>query len=160
VSVVVSDTTPLNYLILIGHVDVLPNLFGKLLIPPAVIDEMQHSKTPATVSAWATSLPAWAEVKAPRHELNLRIGRGEDQAISLAVEIADAALLVDDKKAKREAEVWGLLTIGTLTILDLADQKGVLDFEELIPRLLATNFRVEDTLIRQLLAKVRNRKKN
>ena len=34
-SLVVSDTTPLNYLILIGHIDVLPRLFGKLLVPPA-----------------------------------------------------------------------------------------------------------------------------
>ena len=36
-SLVVSDTTPFNYLILIGHIDVLPRLFGKLLVPPAVI---------------------------------------------------------------------------------------------------------------------------
>ncbi len=106
-SIVVSDTTPLNYLILIGHVDVLPRLFGGLLIPPAVVSEMQHPKTPPAVSAWISSLPTWAEIKARQHELNLRIGRGEDQAISLAAEIAGAALLVDDKKAKREAEVKG-----------------------------------------------------
>ena len=41
-SVVVSDTTPLNYLILLGHIEILPQLFGKLLVPPAVIREMQH----------------------------------------------------------------------------------------------------------------------
>ena len=61
-SLVVSDTTPLNYLILIGHVEVLPRLFGTLLVPPAVIQEMHHPKTPPEVAAWARHLPSWLEV--------------------------------------------------------------------------------------------------
>lgn len=157
-SIVVSDTTPLNYLLLIEQVDVLPRLFGKLLVPPAVIAEMLHPKAPAVVSAWARSLPAWAEIRAPKTNLGLRIGRGEDEAISLAVELADAALLVDDRKARNAAEIRGLLTLGTLAILDLADEAGLLDFEQAIPKLLTTNFHVEDSLLEPMRAKVRARK--
>jgi hypothetical protein len=47
VSLVISDTTPLNYLILIGQIEVLPQLFGRLIVPPAVIREMLHPKAPA-----------------------------------------------------------------------------------------------------------------
>lgn len=157
-SIVVSDTTPLNYLILIGEVEVLPRLFGTLLVPPAVIAEMLHPKAPSAVSAWAGSLPAWAEIRAPKTHLGLSIGRGEDEAISLAVELADAALLVDDRKARTEAELRGVLTLGTILILDLADEAGLLNFESAVTRLLATNFHVEESLLRPVRAKVRARK--
>ena len=102
-SLVISDTTPLNYLILIGDIDVLPRLFGKLLVPPAVIHEMRHPKAPAAVALWTASLPAWIEVKAPHTDLHLGLGAGEDEAISLAVELRDAAILMDDRKARAES---------------------------------------------------------
>ena len=157
-SLVISDTTPLNYLILIGHIDVLPGLFGKLLVPPAVIHEMQHSKAPAAVSAWANDLPSWIEVKAPHTDLHLGIGAGEDEAISLAVELGDASLLMDDLKAKAAAKSRGLRTIGTITILDLADEAGLLDFEAAISLLKASTFHLEESLLRPMLARVRARK--
>ena len=159
-TIVVSDTTPLNYLILIEEIEVLPKLFGKLLVPPAVIQEMRHPKAPATVAVWAYGLPAWAEIRPPKTHLGLGIGPGEDEAISLAVELADVALLVDDRKARNEAEARGLLTLGTITILDFADEVGLLDFEQAIARLLATNFHVEDSLLVPVRAKVRARKSN
>jgi predicted nucleic acid-binding protein len=157
VSLVVSDTTPLNYLILIGHIDVLPRLFGELLVPPAVIHEMQHPKAPSAVSAWAANLPPWIEVKAPLTDLHLGIGAGEDEAISLAVELGDATLLADDVRARSAAKSRGLLTIGTLAILDRADEAKVLDFEAAILRLQATSFHLDDALLQTLLARVRAR---
>ncbi len=151
---VVSDTTPLNYLILIGHVDVLPQLFGRLLVPPAVIMEMRHPKAPASVSKWANDPPAWVEVKAPEKDLSIGLGAGEIAAISLAVELADAALLVDDRKARVAAEALGVLAVGTITPLDMADEAGLLDFELAIRRLLTTTFHVEDSLLKPVLARV------
>lgn len=40
--IVIADSTPLNYLILIHQVDLLPQLFDRILIPPAVFEELQH----------------------------------------------------------------------------------------------------------------------
>ncbi len=57
--IVVSDTSPLNYLVLIGADQVLPSLFGRVLTPPEVLAEMQHAKAPPQVSAWAQNPPAW-----------------------------------------------------------------------------------------------------
>lgn len=47
--IIVSDTTPLHYLILIGEQDILPNLFGRVIIPQAVVTELQRPETPETV---------------------------------------------------------------------------------------------------------------
>lgn len=157
-SLVVSDTTPLNYLILIGNIEVLPRLFGRLLVPPAVIYEMRHPKAPPAVAAWAASLPAWIEIKAPRTDLHLGVGVGEDEAISLAVELGNAAILIDDRKARVAAESHGLFAIGTIAILDLADEAGLLDFESAISLLQTTTFHVEDALLKPVLAKIRARK--
>jgi predicted nucleic acid-binding protein len=55
--IVVSDTSPLNYLVLIGADQVLPSLFGQVLTPPEVLVEMQHAKAPPQVSAWAQQPP-------------------------------------------------------------------------------------------------------
>jgi predicted nucleic acid-binding protein len=158
VSLVVSDTTPLNYLILTGQIDVLPMLFGKILIPPAVIREMRHSLAPARVAAWAGNLPAWAEVRGPKVDSELGIGAGEDEAISLALELGNVALLLDDSKARVFAKGRGILTIGTVAILDLADESGLLDFFDAIAKLRETNFRMQETLLAPVLAKVRARK--
>jgi predicted nucleic acid-binding protein len=63
--IVVSDTSPLNYLILIGAEQVLPALFGQVLAPPEVLVEMQHAEAPPQVSAWAQHPPAWLEIRSP-----------------------------------------------------------------------------------------------
>jgi predicted nucleic acid-binding protein len=157
VSVVVSDTTPLNYLILIGKIDVLPRLFNKVLIPPAVIRELGHPRTPAPVSAWARSLPQWVDVVAPQTELHLGLGAGEDEAISLAVELG-LAILMDEQAGWAVAEKRGVLVLGTLAILNIADANGWLEFEDAISQLSATNFRFSEALLEKVRRIVRARK--
>jgi predicted nucleic acid-binding protein len=50
--IVVADTSPLNYLILIEEADVLRKLYGRILIPPAVQVELLQPGAPAAVMAW------------------------------------------------------------------------------------------------------------
>ncbi len=59
--IVVADTSPLNYLIRLGHPDVLREIYGRVLVPRAVLMELQHPEAPPEVSAWATAPPAWLE---------------------------------------------------------------------------------------------------
>ena len=73
--IVVSDTSPLNYLVLIGHVDVLPALFERVVTPPAVIAEMLHPGAPTPVREWASTPPQWLEVVAPA-SIDLTLGMG------------------------------------------------------------------------------------
>ena len=77
-TMVVSDTSPLNYLIQIGSVEILPRLCSTILLPPAVVAELRHPGAPAAVRNWAAQLPAWAQVRAPQQTLAFpMLGGGE-----------------------------------------------------------------------------------
>ena len=103
-SVVVSDTSPLHYLILCGTETVLPRLFSQVVIPPTVFRELQQPNTPAPVRQWANSLPAWATVQTPKTlNLSLEVDAGEMEAICLAREINAAAVLMDDRAGRSAA---------------------------------------------------------
>ncbi|MCW5970661.1 MAG: hypothetical protein KIT57_19340 [Blastocatellales bacterium] len=143
--IIVSDTTPINYLVLIGHVDVLESLFGRIVIPKAVFDECRHTGTPEVVRNWISLAPAWLEVKdaSPSVVASIKkLGTGENETIALAVETGADAVLMDDRKAVKEARRNNLTPIGTLAILNLAAQKGLLDLSAAIKKLSATNFRL------------------
>jgi predicted nucleic acid-binding protein len=56
---VVADASPLNYLVLINAEHVLPKLFGEVLVPAAVIQELTHVRTPTKVREWASAPPTW-----------------------------------------------------------------------------------------------------
>jgi hypothetical protein len=92
--IVIADTSPINYLILIDAIDTLKALFGRVIIPQAVFDELQREKTPREVKAWMTLRPEWLTVQqASRSHLSpqKRLGDGEREAITLAIELqADA----------------------------------------------------------------------
>src|SRR5438128_517586 len=61
--IVISNTTPLNYLILIGLIEVLPALYGQVAIPEAVFSELQRDKTPQVVRDWIANRPLWLLVR-------------------------------------------------------------------------------------------------
>jgi predicted nucleic acid-binding protein len=61
--IVVADTSPLNYLVLIDEIDLLPALFGQVIVPQAVFQELQHPRTSRKVREWAAHLPAWLELR-------------------------------------------------------------------------------------------------
>lgn len=157
--VVVADTTPLNYLILIGLVDVLPRLFGEVMIPEAVLSELRHPKAPAAVASWLLNLPDWVKVeKVVRVDQTIQLGQGETEAISLAVERKVSIILMDERRGRSAAEARGLLVVGTLNILDLADERGLLDGVAMLDALKQTNFRAESELLDRFEAHMKARK--
>ena len=94
---VIAGTSPLHYLVLIDHPTILPALFRRVLIPPAVAEELQRPRTPAPVRAWMGSPPAWLEVRTPCQPLvitALPLGAGEREAISLAQDLRAELLLM------------------------------------------------------------------
>jgi predicted nucleic acid-binding protein len=56
VRLVIADTSPINYLLLIGHIDIRPALFDKVILPAAVWDELKHPKAPPVVRSWVAAL--------------------------------------------------------------------------------------------------------
>ena len=143
--IVVSDTSPLNYLLLIGHSDVLPKLFGRVLTPPAVIAELLHEKSPTLVRAWATAPPPWLEVRAPAQiDVSMDLGPGEGEAISLARELAADAVLIDERQGAAVAKQSGIFVVGTLGVLVVAADKGLLALPQAIAALRQTSFRASE----------------
>ena len=150
--IVVSDTSPLNYLVLIGHVDVLPVIFSRVVAPPAVLAEMIQSGAPKLVTNWAMSPPSWLEVIAPEKvDANLPLGCGEIEAISLAQQLKADRLLVDERKASVIARQLGLTITGTLGVLSIAAERNLLVLPTAIGALRQTNFRGPPDLIDLLL---------
>jgi predicted nucleic acid-binding protein len=143
--IVVADTSPLNYLVLIGEINLLPALFGNLLIPDEVHRELQRLGTPPAVRDWAANLPVWCEVRflatAPDASLN-ELDAGECDAIQLALELGADTLLIDDSEGRREAMLRSLQVTGTVAVLEKAAQSGWIDFHVVLHRLLETNFRL------------------
>src|SRR5438105_15813680 len=96
--IVVADTTPLRYLVVIEREHVLPALYGRVLIPPAVADELNHENAPEVVRAWLAARPNWLEIRQPTRTLppESDLDRGEQEAIALAEELAADLLLIDE----------------------------------------------------------------
>ena len=151
--IVVSDTTPLNYLILIDATDVLPALFGRVYAPKAVIVEHSDARSPRPVREWASSPAQWLTVQEPAQvdeTLPKKLQKGEVKAISLAQELGADWVLIDERKASREAERRGFRVAGTLVILEEAGAGNILDYQKSRDRLVdETSFYVTDDVLRE-----------
>ncbi len=152
--IVIVDTTPLNYLVLIGQADVLRELYGRVLVPQAVLAELQSSETPDAVRAWVAETPEWVEVRrvTPTSDDTLRkLGAGESEAIALAQELRADTIIMDEKDGRQEAVRRNLRVIGTLRVLSDAAERGLLDLAEAFERLQQTSFRASQELYQRFL---------
>jgi predicted nucleic acid-binding protein len=98
--IVVADTSPIHYLVLVGHVDVLQNLYERVLIPGAVARELQAASTPPAVKAWLAAAPEWLEVRTvndPDEPALADLDPGEREAIVLAENVDADAVIIDDR---------------------------------------------------------------
>ena len=151
---VVADTSPIFYLLSIGHIGLLPLLFGKVFVPDAVQQELCHSAAPTMVRAWANVVPAWAEVTPVEmiDDAALRpLGAGERAAITLALSLHADLILIDERKGTNVALNKGFEVTGTLGVLMLASRRGFVDLAESFSRLKRTNFRYRQNILDKLL---------
>ena len=152
--VVVADTSPINYLVLIAQIKVLEQLYGRILIPPAVLAELKHPVAPRPVREWAENAPKWVEVVGPKRSLILaQLDLGESEAIALATEVHAEVVLIAEQAARQEAIRRGLKVAGTLSVLDEADQAGLVVFDNAIAELQKTSFRVSQAVLSEIREK-------
>ncbi|MGC8643005.1 MAG: DUF3368 domain-containing protein [Isosphaeraceae bacterium] len=157
--IVVSDTSPLNYLILAGCIDVLPRVFGQVYAPSSVVVELSHEHSPVTVRQWATSPPEWLAIKEPAAiGPALNLDPGETAAIALADELKADRIIIDERDGQDIAKQRGLSVVGTLSVLNEAAELDLIDLPRVIERLRASNFHVSEKLIEHILQLDRNRK--
>ena len=112
-SVVVSDSSPIHYLVLVEAIEFLPRLFQEVIVPRAVAEELRQPQTPAEVYDWISSPPKWVRIHVcATVDESLPLGRGEKEAISTAQELRVRSILIDERKGRRFATQRGLLVVG------------------------------------------------
>lgn len=162
---VVADTGPLNYLVLIGESEILPKLFEKVFVPERVHVELRHPVAPRPVRRWAENPPAWLEIRptptAADDNLVLRaLDEGERAALALARALRADLVLMDDRAGVAVARQQGFAVTGTLGVLDLAARRAFIDLGAAFVRLKATNFRYRPEIMDALLAQHRMREQH
>ena len=156
---VVADTSPVNYLVQIGSIDLLSRLFDQVIVPQAVLRELLSRSTPEVVRHWATNLPVWTSVRTPARIQPLMLGEGETEAIALAKELKAFAILLDDSEARHVARVQGLAVTGTIGILEHAAALNLVDLPDAIARIKRTTFYASAALLQAALDRDAERKR-
>lgn len=147
--IVVSDTSPINYLVPIEFQDLLPKLFGRILVPEAVRRELLAGGTPEPVRQFVAADPDWLEVRVvPDVPVTLAyLDSGEREALALALAVNANFVLLDERKGRQAAEDHGLQAYGTLGVIVLAAERQLVTLEDAFDLLRKTNFRVSPRLL-------------
>jgi predicted nucleic acid-binding protein len=139
----------------LGLADILQVLYGSLLLPREVAEELSQENTPAAVRSWINNAPTWVQILDPTPVTNpilLRLDAGEREALQLALDKAAVLVLVDERKGVRIARSLGLAVTGTLGILRDAHNNDLIDARVQYLRLtVETNFRHTDNLFSYFL---------
>lgn len=157
--IVVADSSPLVVLVTIGHVDVLPALFGKVVIPPEVATELAAPARAQAVRAFIATPPGWLEVRPPTAVAAIpRLHAGEVAAIALARELHADRLIVDERDARKAAVERQVQVVGTVGVLELAADTGLIDLRQAFEEVKKTDFWVSPKFLDERLALFQQRK--
>ncbi len=152
--IVVSDTTAITNLYQVNRLHLLNDVFGEVLIPPAV--ERELAEMPGQLDAIRAL--NFIKVRTPKDSnaisrFSVSLDAGEAEAIALALEVKADYLVIDEWKGRRMAKQKGLHVIGLIGILLAAKRKGVV--EAIKPILLTltseAGFRIHTTLLKDAL---------
>lgn len=127
--IIIADSSPLISLAIIEQLELLPRLYQRVLLPPAVWNEVTVQGL-GLPGAEAVSQVKWLEIEAPLpmllEPLSILVDPGEAEAIALAKSTPNPIVLLDDAQARRIAERLGIPRIGTLGILRRAKKAGLI----------------------------------
>lgn len=130
--IIISDTSPLSNLAIVGYLSLLQQIYNKVIIPQGVAEELKNASDEENLIAGVLSLD-WIEV-VPAKNLELisvlrnnhNLDRGEAEAIALALELNAGELLIDERLGRREATRLGLPITGVLGILLVAKHRRLI----------------------------------
>ena len=154
--IVVPDTSAITNLYQIDQLHLLKDLFGEVLIPPAVLRELSALPEQATVvseNLWIR--PVFPENHILVQQLSEQLDLGESEAIAVALEVKADRLILDEKLGRAVAREYDLPIIGILGILIEARKKGLLpEIRPEIIRLRENDFRLKLSLVNRVLMRL------
>jgi predicted nucleic acid-binding protein len=145
--IVIADSTCLIGLSKIDRLELLPALFTRITLAPAVWHEVVVQGTGRAGSAQVQNA-AWIDVHKVQdtlavEALRLNLGAGESESMVLARELNASLVILDDARARRTAQQLGLPIAGTAALLQRAQELGLLvDAAQAINDLRGVGFRV------------------
>lgn len=155
--IVVADSSPLHYLILLDAADVLQQLYFEVLIPHVVVDELTSADAPEEVRKWLSRPRTWLRVVAVHvsqfASVSDRLDAGERAAIALAETLHADLLLIDETAGRAEARRRQIRVTGTLGVLRAAAERGLVDVPTVLDRLHNTSFYVDQNLIDEVFGR-------
>jgi predicted nucleic acid-binding protein len=127
VTLVVSDTSPIRALHFLGMLSILEEMYGPVVVPPAVERELASPRqrfVPLELAAFP-----FISVQSPSDQQRVddllsTLDLGESEALVLAIEIQADVVLIDESKGRRAATLHGVPWLGTLAVLLEAKQQG------------------------------------
>lgn len=143
--IVISDSSTLILFDKIDEFSLLQKVYGELITTPEVAEE------------FGENLPNWIKIRSVSDKkyqkfLETQVDTGEASAIALAVEFDDVLLLLDDLKARKLANQLNFKITGTLGVIHKAKQMSIIEkVTPLIDKLLNTDFRIADNIIKEIL---------
>lgn len=128
--IVTSNTSPIMNLAVINQLNIIEQLYGKVIIPEAVSHELSVV-VPEIFNTSTIQTSHWIEKRSLKNtllaeSLKLELDSGEAEAVALAVELKATLLLIDERRGRNVASRFGLTYIGLLGILVDAKQKGII----------------------------------
>ena len=158
-NLVVADAGPLHYLVLIDCGEILGSLFDHILLPFAVRDELLHPRAPQKVKDWIIRPRPWLEITRVTQAQPVRgLGRGETEALQLALERRADAVLMDDIEGRAAAHRLGIPTIFTIAILELAAEKKLIELPTAFAKLQQTSFFISQEILDAALERGKERR--
>lgn len=155
--IIVSNTSPLFYLFSINHLDLLPQIYDKIIIPVAVFEEITNIGN-TDVSATLVPQLSWIKTQAVTnielvHSLKTELDKGEAEAIALAIELNADRLIIDERLGRQKAKQLGVSVIGVLGILIAAKQRNLIKAVKPLLRQLTeqTGFLLDSKLYLEIL---------
>jgi predicted nucleic acid-binding protein len=152
--IVICDASPLVALSLCDKLDLLDAIFQEVVVPITVYREASMEGKPESdkIAAWAQGKVQKAASQPLVQAVNISLDAGESEAITLYWEKSADFLLIDEKRGRRIAAQEGIKIIGTLGLLLLAKDKGLVSaIKPFLDKLLNSPIRLSDTLYRDIL---------
>ena len=137
--IVISNASPLIALSRISREDILQHLFGHLLIPEAVHQEVVlQCPHPDEKARLQEAIAEFIEIVHPTfsHVFSRNLGHGEREVLNVALEMRPDILLIDDKRARYEAQELGFFPTFTADVLKEAERQGLISsYQEILQEL-------------------------
>ncbi len=155
--IVVSDTSPLTNLVLVSRLELLRELYGRVLIPESVAEEIRAGERcqvyPPFLAAAGWIEVRWVTSREQVNQLLPGLDLGEAEAIALCLEVAADLLLVDERAGRNAAASRGIKAVGLLGTLVACKAKGLIPavrpvIQDLRDR---AGFWVRETLVDEVL---------